>query len=281
MPLSFHLCLYRSLPRLARAFATLLLALMAPVLAMAQGDARRDYVLGPGDIIRINVYQSPDLTLEARVSESGTVSYPLLGAIKLGGLAIPQAERTIADGLIKGNFLRQPQVSILLTQVRGNQASVLGMVNRPGRYPIDVTGLRLSELLATAGGVAVGGSDTVVHTGLRNGKVQRKLLDIGQLLSSGKPEDDIVILDGDSLYVERMPLVYVYGEVQRPGSMRVERGMTVMQVVANGGGLTQRGTTKGVKISRRGSDGKVKDFEPELSDSVQEGDVVFVRQSLF
>lgn len=278
MPISFHSRVCRYLPRLARAFATLLLA---PVLALAQPDARRDYVLGPGDIIRISVYQSPDLTLEARVSESGTVSYPLLGAIKLGGLAIPQAEKAIADGLIKGNFLRQPQVSILLTQVRGNQASVLGMVNRPGRYPIDVTGLRLSELLATAGGIAPNGSDIVIHTGVRNGKLQRKLIDIGQLLSNGKPEDDLVILDGDSLYVERMPLVYIYGEVQRPGSMRVERGMTVMQVVANGGGLTQRGTTKGVKISRRGPDGRVKDLEPALSDSVQEGDVVFVRESLF
>jgi polysaccharide export outer membrane protein len=241
----------------------------------------RDYVIGPGDVLRINVYQNTDLTLETRVSESGTISYPLLGSVKLGGLSIAQAERTIAEGLLKGNYLRNPQVNVMLMQVRGNQASVLGMVNRPGRYPIEVTGLRMSELLATAGGVAPGGSDIVTLTGMRSGKQVRYSLDIGKLLTSGTLDQDPVILNGDTLYVDRMPLVYIYGQVQRPGSVRLERGMTVMQALASGGGLTLRGTEKNIKVNRRNADGKVKEYDAALTDPLVDGDVIFVRESLF
>lgn len=265
--------------RRATAGAMVTLATLAPTLAQAQ--PKGDYVIGPGDVLRVNVYQNPDLTLETRINENGSISYPLLGTVKLGGLSVNQAEKTIADGLLKGNFLRQPQVSVQLLQVRGNQASVLGMVNRPGRYPIEVTGLRLSELLATAGGVAPTGSDTVVLSGIRNGQQFRKQIDIGQLLNSGKREDDPIIENGDSVYVDRMPMVYVYGQVQRPGSMRVERGMTVMQVLANGGGLTQRGTEKNLKLHRREVGGKTIEKEASLTDPVTEGDVLFVRESLF
>lgn len=260
-------------------------AFMVTLLFVAAGPAnaqgKPDYIIGPGDILRVNVYQNPDLTLETRISEGGTISYPLLGNIKLGGLSIAQAEKSISDGLLKGNFLRQPQVNIQLLQVRGNQASVLGVVTRPGRYPIEVTGLRLSELLATAGGVAGGGSDLVTLTGLRDGKVFRKQIDISQLLTVGRLEDDLVIQNGDSIYVDRMPLVYIYGQVQRPGSMRVENGMTVMQVIANGGGLTLRGTDKNIKLHRRSAEGKVVEKEVSLTDLVGPNDVIVVRESLF
>jgi polysaccharide export outer membrane protein len=258
---------------------------LLPATARAQtqpaAGARLEYVIGAGDVLRINVYQSADLTLEVRVSENGTVSYPLLGTLTLGGLSVAQAEATVADGLRRGNFLRNPQVSVLLVQVRGNQAAVLGMVNRPGRYPIEVAGLRLSELLAAAGGIAPGGGDIVVHTGVRDGRVVRTSVDIGRLLTSGGSEQDPVIRHGDTLYVERMPMVYIYGEVQRPGSFRLERGMTVMQALASGGGVTPRGTVKGLKVHRRTPEGRVQEVEPSLADTLREGDVIFVRESLF
>ena len=272
---------HRLLTALRRAAASTAVVLAALAPSLANANPKGDYVIGPGDVLRINVYQNPDLTLETRINESGAISYPLLGTVKLGGLSVTQAEKTIADGLLKGNFLRQPQVSLQLLQVRGNQASVLGMVNRPGRYPIEVTGLRLSELLATAGGIAPTGSDTVTLSGVRNGQQFRKQIDVGQLLNNGKREDDPVVENGDSIYVDRMPMVYVYGQVQRPGSMRVERGMTVMQVLANGGGLTQRGTEKNIKLNRRGADGRVQEKEVNLNETVTEGDVIFVRESLF
>lgn len=266
---------------LQRLFLSVLM-LLAPVLAHAQlSEAQRDYVLGPGDVVRVSVYQNQDLTLETRITESGTISYPLLGQVRLGGLSVPQAEKVIADGLKNGNFVRQPQVSILVTQVRGNQASVLGMVNRPGRYPIEQTGMRLSELLATAGGIAQGGSDQVVLSGMRDRKPLRVVIDVPLLFAESGGVNDPVIANGDTVYVERMPMVYIYGEVQRPGAMRLERDMTVLQGLASGGGLTQRGTEKGLRLHRRGADGKVQILQPGMNDPLQNGDVIYLRESLF
>ena len=266
---------------LQRLFLSVLM-LLAPVLAHAQlSEAQRDYVLGPGDVVRVSVYQNQDLTLETRITESGAISYPLLGQVRLGGLSVPQAEKVIADGLKNGNFVRQPQVSILVTQVRGNQASVLGMVNRPGRYPIEQTGMRLSELLATAGGIAQGGSDQVVLSGIRDRKPLRVVIDVPLLFAQSGGVNDPVIANGDTVYVERMPMVYIYGEVQRPGAMRLERDMTVLQGLASGGGLTQRGTEKGLRLHRRGADGKVQILQPGMNDLLQNGDVIYLRESLF
>jgi len=155
------------------------------------------------------------------------------------------------------------------------------MVNRPGRYPIEVTGLRLSELLAMAGGTATGGSDIVTMTGIRDGKLVRYQVDIGKLMMTGTQEQDPVIVNGDTLYVDRMPMVYIYGQVQRPGALRLERGMTVMQALASGGGLTQRGTDKNIKMHRRATDGKMKEIEGALTESLSDGDVIYVRESLF
>lgn len=250
--------------------------------ASSQGADRRDYVIGPGDVVRVSVFQNPDLTLETRVSESGVISYPLLGQVTVGGMTVSRAEAAIANGLRSGNFVRQPQVNVMVMQVRGNQASVLGQVTKPGRYPIETSTMRVSEMLAVAGGAAPGGSDTVVLNGLREGKAFRKEIDIGVLFTGATSASDPVIQDGDTLYVDRMPMVYIYGEVQRAGAMRLERGMTVMQVLAVGGGLTQRGTVKGLKVHRRDPvSGAVKVFQPDLTDSVWANDVVYVQESLF
>jgi polysaccharide export outer membrane protein len=251
-----------------------------PGLAQAQ-DAKRDYVLGAGDVIRINVYQNQDLTLETRVSELGAISYPLLGQLQLGGLSVTEAERVIANGLLKGNFLRQPQVSILLLQIRGSQVSVLGAVNRPGRFPLEVAGMRVSELLAIAGGITTGGSDVVILNGVRDGKPIRQQVNIATMFTEGQLKDPLV-QNGDTLYVDRMPVVYIYGEVQRPGVFRLERGMTVMQALAVGGGTTPRGTAKGLKVHRRVNAASApREIEPAMNDELMDGDVIYVRESLF
>lgn len=257
-----------------------------PALAQAQtaapaAAAAAEYRLGSGDVVRVNVYQNPDLTLEARISEAGLISYPLLGSVKIGGLGVSQAERVLADGLRNGNFVKQPQVSILVLQVRGHQASVLGQVNRPGRFPIETADMRLTDLLASAGGVAANGADTVTVVGTRDGAPFRQVVDLPALFRSPGREGDILIRNGDTVYADRAPVVYIYGEVQRPGALRLERGMTVMQALATGGGLTQRGTEKGLRVHRKGADGKVQVTTPGMDDALVEGDVVFVRESLF
>ena len=277
-PVQAQVAAQPGVPALTKPSAGLATALGATANAPS---ALPEYRLGAGDVIRIAVYQNPDLTLETRLTEAGIVSYPLLGAIRLGTLSVTAAEKLIADGLRNGNFVRQPQVTIVVTQVRGNQASVLGQVNRPGRYPLEVADMRLSDLVAIAGGVSPIGADAVVLTGIRDGKPYRWEVDLPALFAADGRPKDVLVQNGDTLWVDRQPIVYIYGEVQRPGPMRLERGMTVMQALATGGGLTLRGTEKGLRVHRKSTDGKLQIVQPAMDDKVQEGDVVYVRESLF
>jgi polysaccharide biosynthesis/export protein len=243
--------------------------------------APAEYRIGAGDVVRVTVFQNADLTLETRVTEAGVITYPLLGVIRLMGLSVTEAEKLIADGLRTGNFLKNPQVTLIVLQVRGNQASVLGQVNRPGRYPLEMADMRLSDLLALAGGTAPGGADLVVVTGSRNGKPFRYEVDLPKLFAPGGEKLDMLVFNGDVVWVDRQPVVYIYGEVQRPGPLRLERDMTLLQALATGGGLTPRGTEKGIKVHRKAPDGSVQVLEPTMTDQLREGDVVFVRESLF
>lgn len=259
-----------------------LLAASPAALAQQQGaTAPAEYRLGAGDVIRISVYQNPDLTLETRVGETGVVSYPLLGTVRIGGLSATQAEKLIADGLKNGNFVKVPQVTIVVMQVKGNQASVLGQVNRPGRYPLEVADMRLTDLLANAGGVTTTGAEILVLSGTRNGQPYRVEIDLPSVFAPGGRGQDIVVQNGDVLWVDRAPMVYIYGEVQRPGAMRLERSMTLMQSLATGGGLTLRGTEKGIRVHRKSADGKVQVLQPAMDEPLKDGDVVYVRESLF
>jgi polysaccharide export outer membrane protein len=261
------------------------LGTQAQAAAPAAGSAAlAEYRLGAGDVVRVVVYQNVDLTLETRVSETGVISYPLLGNVRIGGLGVSAAEKLIADGLKNGNFVKEPQVTIVLLQVRGNQASVLGQVNRPGRYPIETADMRMTDLLANAGGVATTGGDQVVLTGTRDGKPLRLEIDLPSVFGPNSDQgriNDVLVQNGDVLWVDRAPIVYIYGEVQRPGPMRLERGMTLMQVLASGGGLTQRGTERGIRVHRKGADGKVQIVQSSMDDVVKDGDVVYVKDSLF
>jgi len=253
-------------------------AAAAPASAATQSA---EYRLGSGDVMRVTVYQNPDLTLETRVSENGLVSYPLLGNIKVGGLSVTQAENLISEGLKKGNFVKNPQTTIVVLQVKGNQASVLGNVNRPGRYPIETADMRLTDLIATAGGVTSSGAEVLVLTGKRNGQEYRVEIDLPSIFARGGSAQDIFIQHGDVVWVDRAPMVYIYGEVQRPGPMKLERGMTVMQSLATGGGITLRGTEKGIRINRKSADGSVETLQLPMDALLKDGDVVYVKESLF
>ncbi|HEY6134252.1 MAG TPA: polysaccharide biosynthesis/export family protein, partial [Rubrivivax sp.] len=178
-------------------------ALLLPMAAMSQPAAPApaaattsatapQYRLAAGDSIRVFVYQNPDLSMELRLTEAGTVSFPLLGTVSLVGLTVTQAERRIADGLLNGKFVNKPQVSVMVSQVRGNQVSVLGQVGRPGRFPLETGEVRLTDLLATAGGIAGGGADTVIVVGNRNGAPFRTEIDLPSVFAPGKRGDDVV-----------------------------------------------------------------------------------------
>jgi len=255
-------------------------ALAGPLRAQSP-STKTDYVLAAGDVIRVTVFQSPELSLDTRIPESGVVSYPLLGAVNLGGLTISEAERRLADGLLAGKFLKQPQVSILVTTLRGSQASVLGHAVRPGRYTLELSNMRLSDLMALAGGVAPDGNDMLTVAGTRDGKPFRMQVDFRTLFRGDSSAQDIVIQNNDVVYVDRMSQIYIYGEVQKPGALRLERGMTVLQALAAGGGLTQRGTQRGIRVHRKSPDGVIQELTPGLQSQLQQDDVVFVPESLF
>jgi polysaccharide biosynthesis/export protein len=262
------------------AFATFLLASNV-AWAQAVPTTAGEYRLSAGDSVKITVFQSPDLSIETRISEAGVISFPLLGNITIGGLTPGQAEKKIADGLREGNFVKQPQVSIVVATVRGNQVSVLGQVLRPGRYPIETAELRLTDLLALAGGIAPTGADIVTVVGKRGGKAFRTEVDLPKVFGTDRNLNDVLLQNEDVVWVDRAPTIFVYGEVQRPGSFRLERGLTVLQALATAGGVTQRGTEKGIRVHRKGTDGKTQVAQPAMDDLLRDGDVVYVRESLF
>jgi polysaccharide export outer membrane protein len=243
--------------------------------------AAQEYLLSPGDILRISVFKNPDLSLDARVSEAGAIAYPLVGSVPLSGLTLPAAERKIGQMLKDGGFVLNPQVNILLTTALGNLVSVIGEVNTPGRYSLETAGGHLSGMLAAAGGIGQNGGDFVIVTGTRGGKPFRREIDIVKMYSSGTTADDVDLFGGDTLFVNRAPMFYIYGQVQKPGQVRLERGMTVMQALASGGGVTGKGTSRGIVRHRRDATGKVKEEGVSLDDDVHDQDVIYVKESLF
>src|SRR5213592_2749696 len=258
-------------PNAARRLAALL-CLAAMTLSVAAFGQSRE-ILGEGDSIRITVFQNPDLTTETRISQRGTISFPLVGEISLAGLAPVDAEARIAEKLIKGKFVLKPQVSLNVVRVRSRQVSVLGQVARPGRYPLDDTSSNLTDILALAGGISSTGDDKVTVMIARNGKTAKMDIDVPTMYRTGDLTQNIQLENGDTIFVQRAPVFYIYGEVQRAGVYRLEPAMTVMQALSVGGGVTQRGTDRGLKIRRRTPAGELHAIDARLTDTLQPDDV--------
>jgi polysaccharide export outer membrane protein len=236
--------------------------------------------LGAGDVVRVSVYGNPDLGLETRVSETGAITFPLIGNVPVAGLSVAAAEKKIGGLLESGGYLKKAQVNIIVSLLASQQVSVLGQVNRPGRYPVD--GKRsVLDMLALAGGISAEGGDTVSLVRSHGGKTTRNSIDVIQMVRTGALDANYDVAGGDMLYVERAPRFYIVGEVQRPGAFRVERQMTVLQALSAGGGLTPRGSNNGMSITRKDASGKPVTFEVKHSDLVQVDDVITVRESWF
>jgi polysaccharide export outer membrane protein len=244
-----------------------------------QADLRLE-ALGMGDMVRVSVFRNPELTTEARVSERGTILFPMIGEVNVAGLTPSQAGSRIADKLRSGKYVVNPEVTVSMMQVNSRQVSVLGNVVKPGRYPLDSTTAHLTDVIALAGGVGPTGSDEVTIITNRGGKQEKVNVDMAEMFRRGDLTHNITLEPGDTIYVHKAPMVYVYGEVQKGGAYRVEPNMTVMQAIAMGGGITPRGTERGIKISRRDASG-VKRVDADLNTTVQPDDVIYIRESLF
>lgn len=243
--------------------------------------AAEEYKLGVGDVVRVNVYNNPDLATEAQLAEDGSISFPLVGKAVLGGLSKNDAEARLAKMLTDGGFLKQAQVNLLILQYRSQQVSVLGEVHKPGKYPIGATST-VTDLIAQAGGISEKGSQviTVIRRD-KDGNQTKEKIDLGNLLDAGNVGENLQVSAEDIIFVPQTPVFYVYGEVQKPGAYPLDRNMTIRQALSVGGGLTVRGTERGLRVTRRGSDGVMRTERVDPSDLVKEGDVVQVKESLF
>lgn len=261
-----------------KSFRKWIVALLTTGVVMVAHAA--EWQLGAGDVVRINVYNNPDLSLETRVSEAGTISYPLLGEVGVQSLTPVAASKKIAGLLEKGGFIRNAQVNIIVAVMQSQQVSVLGQVNRPGRFPVD--GIRnLTDVLALAGGISADAGDTVTIIRDHNGENKKQVIDLIDMVRSNGTPGNVAILAGDIIYVERAPRFYIYGEVQRPGAFRLEKNMSVLQALSVGGGLTLRGTERGVRVKRRNEAGKMQTMQVDHDDLVKVDDVIYVQESLF
>jgi polysaccharide biosynthesis/export protein len=269
----------RHAPTAPRWFAVL--AAVALSMFAIQADAASRETLGAGDTIRVTVFQNPDLTTEVRISERGTIVFPLIGEIALGGQTPVGAGNRIAAQLKQGNFMKDPQVNVSVVQVRSRQVSVLGHVARPGRYALDDTNLTLTDILALAGGISPGGADTVTVVTNRNGSEKKLEINVPEMIAKGTMSPNFEIQNGDTIYVQRAPVFYIYGEVQRAGAYRLEPDMIVMHALSLGGGLTPRGSDRGLAIHRRMPDGAVRKIDAKLFEAVRPDDVIYVKESLF
>ena len=237
--------------------------------------------LGMGDMVRVTVFRNPELTTEAKVSERGTILFPMIGEVPVAGLTPSQAGTRIADQLKTGRYVVNPEVTVSMMQVNSRQVSVLGNVTRPGRYALDSMNVRLADFLAVAGGIAGTGSDAVTVLTNRNGKQEKIEVNLVDMFRSGDLSKNLALEPGDTIFVHKAPMVYIYGEVQRAGAYRLEPQMTVMQALALGGGITPRGTQRGIKITRKDGGSDTKSIDARLTDPVQSDDVIYVRESMF
>lgn len=336
----------------------LCIVLLTTAGALSQADEN----LGAGDLVRVLVYGNPDLTLETRIDSKGYIRYPLIGEVAIGGGGVNDAESKIANALRKGGFIQEPNVNVLVLESRSKLVSIIGKVNKPGRYPVSHK-TTLLDIVADAGGIAPGGStfvtiidgsnkravdlaklvedvgtldipllnggeviyvttseiviggevnrpgkysisdnvrtladfivsagglnanaaESVLYTTSIDGAEVTKKVDVSSLMSSHSQleQDTFLVKAGDKIYVPKAPMVYIYGEVQRPGSYRIEKNMTVMQALAQGGGPSARGTQRGIKVYRTDDKGVVTKMTPEMTDMVSPNDVLYIEESLF
>jgi polysaccharide biosynthesis/export protein len=252
----------------------------ALLLAAPAWSADDDYRMGTGDVMHITVYGNPDLATDARVGEDGSITFPLIGAVKASGQTPSMVEKEIATRLAKGGFIVDPNVNLNIVQYRGQQISVLGRVNRPGKLSLEKAS-RVTDALALASGISADGADTITLVRTHDGKTEYRDIDVIALFRPGGEASNERVQDGDIINVARQPMFYIYGEVQRPGSFRLEQNMTVVQALSMGGGITSRGTQRGIKILRRDDSGVMQQLDAQPSDPVKKDDVIYIQESLF
>jgi polysaccharide biosynthesis/export protein len=241
------------------------------------------YVIGPQDQLAITVYDEPDLTNHYRVDDAGFISFPLISRIGAAGLTVAEFEDRLRTTLANG-YIRNPQVRVDIEQYRSRSVVVTGSVRAPQKLTMTGTSMTLLEALALAGSPTADASNEVIVT--RRGPNAAKPDDLEEVrvnrrdLELGRSGRDVVLRDGDIVHVPMAQRFYLDGHVRNPGPFVLEPGMTVQQAIALAGGLSERGSDRGI-VARRLVNGKMTDVDVKLDDQVQAGDTIVIRQRFF
>jgi polysaccharide export outer membrane protein len=276
-------------------------------LASASAQAP-EYVVGPQDVLAVTVTNEPGLTGKFTVVGDGTVTYPLLGSVKVGGLSLRAVERELTTRLSDG-YLERPLVSVALDQFGSQRVLVVGEVRQAGSYPLSGPTTLLEILLKAGAPTPTAGTEALIvrpragdarsmsvsdlrsaTADVRNAaaaasassssNVLRANLDA---LQRGDLSQNIPLRPGDMVFVPRAEQpapVYVMGLVKAPGAYQVTKGATVLQVLAQAGGVTDRGSTSRIKLVRKTAQRNL-EMKAALHDPVQPGDTILVQRRLF
>jgi polysaccharide export outer membrane protein len=251
---------------------------------------RTEYRIGPQDVLTVTVFDEADLSGHFTVEPDGTFTYPLIGRVTAAGRTAAELEAEIKRRLKEGRFLKNPQISVALEQYRSQRIFIVGEVRSPGSYPL--TGdMSLIEALARAGSTNPTAADEVLIVRPSTAGTGQPTLpgqDAGAevirvnvaAIQAGSLQQNAALRDGDTIVVPRAELVYVYGQVKTPGAYAATKGLTVLQALALAGGLTDRGSQRGLTIVRAVG-GKKKELKVKLTDLVQPGDTIVVKERIF
>ena len=242
--------------------------------------------LGAGDLLEIAVFDTPELTQKVRVNSEGKIELALIGEIDVHGISPDMLGRQIRAKLVDGHFVKDPQVSIFVSEYAGQMAYVVGEVNRPGAYPL-LRSHHLADLIAVAGGLSTraGISVTIKHEGIPVPSLVIDLYDKDE--NQSNPE----IVAGDSIAVSQAGIVYVLGDVARPGGFLLDRRTTlsVVQAVALAEGTNSSASIRKARLLRATGGNrqeipvdlklvlKAKSPDPQL----QSGDILYIPPSAF
>jgi polysaccharide biosynthesis/export protein len=227
--------------------------------SIAAAQSAGDYVIGPQDVLTIQVFDQADLGGKYSVETDGTFSFPLVGRVKAGGLTLRAFENELKTKLADGYF-RNPQVSVAVEQYRSQRVFVMGEVRQPG--PVALTGgMTLIEALARAGSTTAAASGDVAIVRAARGATEGPLLPDQDAatevfrtsirdLEGGALSQNLALRDGDTIFVPRSETVYVFGQVRTPGAYGVQTNATVLQALSLAGGVTEHGATNRIRIVR-------------------------------
>lgn len=202
--------------------------------------------IGPGDLLHVSVLREPDLEQKVRVRDSGEITLPMAGDVKVAGLSTPEADAAIAQRYIDQQYLKHPIVSVFVEEYETQPVAVLGQVIKPGTYPI-TTARSLLDILAMAGGLTESADRHItIERGGGNGLVE--------VFLSNHADDafnaNLKIMPGDRIIVPKAGIVYVLGDVGRPGGyvMQNESRMTVLQAIAMAAGANKTAAESRARI---------------------------------